>query len=460
LDDRVSFYVSFQRSPDGALTAFIRNPDFNYFRRRVYRVEVSGTAVTLTNTQNSGDRVLGTYDPNRDHLSLSALDSHPALAFTRRAANDAVGLFPRAPRGVPYSYRKPGAADDGWQTASLADVGMDARPIAALVDKVLTANVQDNPVNIHSLLIARHGKLALEEYFYGYGQEQTHDTRSGGKTYGPVLVGIARDRGVKIGPETLVYALFPKYKPFDHWDGRKEHLTLQDLMTMTSGLACDDNDDASPGQEDRMQAQGAQPDWYKYTLDLPLAHDPGGDKAIYCSAGMNLVGGVVSHTAGIWLPEFFEKYVARPLQFHTYHINLMPTGDAYMGGGLSIRPRDEMKLGQLYLSGGVWNGRRVVSSAWVKESTAPHSHFDPMMDIDLNHQYGYGWHINPLKTPGHIYRSFAAGGNGGQIVVVIPELDMVVAFNGGSYGEFTKWYRWSLELVPQYIIPAVEKLDR
>ena len=80
-----------------------------------------------------------------------------------------------------------------------------------------------------------------------------------------------------------------------------------------------------------------------------------------------------------------------------------------------------------------------------------------MIDIDLDHQYGYGWHINPLKTPGHVYRSFAAGGNGGQIVVVIPELDMVVAFNGGSYGEFAKWYRWSLELVPQYIIPAVEK---
>ena len=105
----------------------------------------------------------------------------------------------------------------------------------------------------------------------------------------------------------------------------------------------------------------------------------------------------------------------------------------------------------------IWNGTRVVSTEWVRESTTPHSNFAPQIDFDLNHQYGYGWHINPLKTPNHTYRSFSAGGNGGQIVIVIPELDMVVAFNGGSYGEFAKWYRWSLELVPQYIIPAAVK---
>src|SRR6516164_1442871 len=460
LDDRISFYISFQRAQDGSITAFIRNPDFNYFARRLYRVDVDGTEVTLTNTQKPDDRILGTYDATSDRLSLPTLNSHPPLEFTRRKNGDARGFFPRAPGGIPYSYRKPDAADDGWPTTSLDDVGLDARHIYSLVEHILNANLQDNPVDIHSLLIARHGKLVLEEYFYGYAREQTHETRSASKTYGPVLAGIARDRGFRLGPETPIHPLFPQYKPFANWDDRKSDLTLRDLMTMTSGLACDDNDDASPGQEDHMQEQRTQPDWYKYTLDLPLARDPGGDKAIYCSAGMNLVGGSVRMATGIWLPEFFEESVARPLQFHIYHLNLTPTGEAYMGGGFSIRPRDEIKLGQLYLSGGLWNGRRVVSSAWVKESTSPHSNFTPMMAIDLNHQYGYGWHINPLRTPYHIYRSFAAGGNGGQIVLVIPELDMVIAFNGGSYGEFAKWYRWSLELVPQYIIAAATSRRR
>ncbi len=454
VEDRVSFYISIQRSADGSLTGFIRNPEFNYFRRQTYRIELSGETITLTNAQNSSDRIIGNYDIKSDRLSLPTLNSHPPLEFTRRKGLDAKGFYPRIPAEVAYTYHKPEAGDDGWTTASLAEAGLSEAPLKALVEKILSANLQDNPANIHSLLIARHGKLVFEEYFYGFDRERAHDTRSASKTYGPVLAGIARDHGVKIGPETLVYPLFPRYEPFANWDARKNRLTLRDLMTMTSGLACDDNDDSSPGQEDNMQDQKSQPDWYKYTLDLPMVHDPGGDHAIYCSAGMNLTGGVVKNTTGAWLPEYFEEYLARPLQFHTYHMNLTPTGDAYMGGGLSIRPRDEIKLGQLYLSGGLWNSHRIISNAWVEESTTPHSKFAPMMDIDIDHQYGYGWHISPLKVGDHTYRSFAAGGNGGQIVMVIPELDMVICFNGGSYGEFTKWYRWSLELVPHYIIPA------
>jgi CubicO group peptidase (beta-lactamase class C family) len=223
---------------------------------------------------------------------------------------------------------------------------------------------------------------------------------------------------------------------------------------MTSGFACDDNDDASPGNEDNMQNQSAQPDWYKYTLDLPIAAEPGGKHAVYCSANLNLVGGAVSHAARSWLPAFFEEYLARPLQFHTYHMNLMPTGEAYSGGGLYLRPRDELKLGQLYLSGGVWDGRHVVSKEWVEQSTTAYSAFDQQTDFDASHEYGYGWHINQLTVGNRVFRTYSAGGNGGQIVMVIPELDLVVGFSGGSYGEFNRWYGWGLQLVPQYIIPA------
>lgn len=134
-------------------------------------------------------------------------------------------------------------------------------------------------------------------------------------------------------------------------------------------------------------------------------------------------------------------------------MNLMPTGDAYMGGGLYLRRRDELKLGQLYLSGGMWNQRRIVSRDWVRQS-AVQSSFEPQTDYDAPHEYGFGWHINQLHVGDRIFRTYSAGGNGGQIVTVIPELDLVVGFNGSSYGEFSKWYRWVLQLVPQYIIPA------
>jgi CubicO group peptidase (beta-lactamase class C family) len=227
------------------------------------------------------------------------------------------------------------------------------------------------------------------------------------------------------------------------------------IMTMTAGNACDDNDDNSPGNEDKMQSDPKQRDWYKYTLDLAMLKHPGGEDAVYCSGDLNVVGGAVASATRTWLPQFFEQYLARPLQFGRYYLNLMPDGQAYMGGGSYLRPRDELKLGQLYLDGGVWNGKRILSKSWVEESTRSHSRFDPAYSLGQEHQYGYGWHINFLKSGGKTYRVFAAGGNGGQFVIVVPDLDLVVGINGGSYGEFNKWYRWELELVPQSILPAV-----
>src|SRR5262249_7452201 len=151
-----------------------------------------------------------------------------------------------------------------------------------------------------SILISRRGKLVLEEYFRGFGRERPHDMRSAGKTIAPMLVGLARDHGAKVGPGTPVYSLFPDYKPFANWDERKTRLTVEHLMTMTSGLATDDNADSSPGSEDQMQSQSEQPDWYKYPLDLPMAREPGGTTAIYSSASLNLTGGVAQRASGIW----------------------------------------------------------------------------------------------------------------------------------------------------------------
>jgi len=454
LQEKLSFYFAIQPAKDGSITATVRNPEFNYLARRVYRVELKNGQVSFSNSKDPANLLQGNYDEKTDRLSIFFADFSRSFEFVRHENDDVAGYFPRVPRGAAFAYRKPAAENDGWSTASLTDVGLNPTPISALIEKILSADPLNNPVNIHSLLIARHGKLVLEEYFYGFNGERAHDMRSAAKTLAPVLAGIAHHRGAKLGPETRIYPLFAEYKPFANWSERKSKLTLEHLMTMTSGYACDDNDDSSPGEENHMQQQTKQPDWYKYTLDLPMMSDPGGEHAIYCSADINLVGGSVRNATQAWLPEFFDEYLARPLQFHTYHLNLMPTGEAYMGGGAYVRPRDELKLGQLYLSGGVWNGHRVVSKEWAEQSIANHSSFTPAMEIEGEHEYGYGWHIHYLKSGGKVYRDCAAGGNGGQVVIVIPELDMVVGFNGGSYGEFPKWYRWELELVPQYIIPA------
>ncbi|HSC48292.1 MAG TPA: serine hydrolase, partial [Gammaproteobacteria bacterium] len=173
-----------------------------------------------------------------------------------------------------------------------------------------------------------------------------------------------------------------------------------------------------------------------------------GDQAVYCSAGVNLLGGVVRNASGMPLPEFFAAYYAKPMDIGVYHMNLMPTGEGYMGGGIEMRPRDLLKLGQLYLDGGTWNGRRVVSTAWVKASWQAASAFA------ADHHYGYTWHIVDVKSGDKSYKLYEAGGNGGQFVIVSPELDLVVGFTAGNYGDFGTWYKFMTDLVPQYVIPA------
>jgi hypothetical protein len=244
-DERSSFYISIRSRTNGSLTAVIVNPEYNMFRRRSYDVVLNKYQITLTNRKRPDDGFTGTYGKASDRLVLPLLDSYPPLALSRRNGDTAFGFYARTLAASQYVYRRPVASDDGWPTASLAEVGIAEQLIAALIERVLTADPADNPVRFDSLLVARHEKLVLEEYFHGYDGQRPHDMRSASKTFAPVLVSAARSRSAALSPQTTVFPLFTKDEPFAHWD-RKSHLTLKDLMTMTSGLASDDNDDASP----------------------------------------------------------------------------------------------------------------------------------------------------------------------------------------------------------------------
>ena len=270
--------------------------------------------------------------------------------------------------------------------------------------------------------------------------------------------------GTKVGPETKVYDLLAERGPFANPDPRKSRITLAHLMTHSAGFACNDNDAASPGNEDTMQTQSRQPDWWKYTLDLPMAHEPG-QRYAYCSANMNLMGAALTTATRTWLPELFERTVARPLQFGLYHWNLMPTDEGYLGGGSWLRPRDLLKVGQAYLDGGVWRGRRIVDASWVTRSTAPHIHISPattgLSAEEFQNSYiegddGYAWHLGAVRSGERTYRDYAASGNGGQLLIVVPELDLVVVFTGGNFRQGGIWLRWKDEIVGGEIIPAIQ----
>jgi CubicO group peptidase (beta-lactamase class C family) len=260
-----------------------------------------------------------------------------------------------------------------------------------------------------------------------------------------------------------VYEALAGMGPFANPDPRKARITVAHLMTHTSGLACDDNDEKSPGNEDTMSAQRLQPDWWKYTLDLPMAHEPG-TRYAYCSANSNLVGAMLKAATGTPLPELFDQWVARPLDFPRYHWNVMPTGDGYLGGGAFMRSRDLLKVGQAYLDGGVWRGRRIVDAAWVERSTKPYVQISPAttgLDKETFPEfYGEGedswaWHPNKLTSGERTYREYEASGNGGQLLMVIPELELVVVFTAGNYRQGGIWGRFRDQIVPKEIIPSI-----
>jgi CubicO group peptidase (beta-lactamase class C family) len=251
--------------------------------------------------------------------------------------------------------------------------------------------------------------------------------------------------------------------PFANPDPRKDRITLAQLMMHSAGLACNDNDESSPGREEAMQAQKGQPDWWKYTLDLPMAFDPG-TRYAYCSANMNLVGAALTTASHAWLPALFGRDIAEPLGFRRWYWNLMPNGEGYLGGGAELLPRDLLKVGQLYLQGGVWRGRRLLDASWIAASTAPRIAVTPattgLSPAEFGNFYGEGadglaWHRFAITAGGRRYEGYQAGGNGGQLLLVLPELDLTAVFTGGNYGQGGIWSRWPQQIIGDMIIPGI-----
>ena len=464
-----TLYLRIFNGPDGPIAAF-RNPEYNLNGgASQFRVQRDGDAIRFTAGSDPAHPDISrtaTFDASSGRIRMEWAPIGRTIEFTRRTPAQAPNYFPRPPGEPRYAYRKPPVTGDGWATARARDVGLDEAGLTQLVRDIAEADpAVRRPSLIHSILVAYRGRLVLEEYFFGYGRDTPHDTRSAGKTFASVMLGAAMMRGAHVGPETPVYEVLSDMGPFANPDPRKAQITLAHLMTHNSGLACNDNDDASPGNEETMQSQTAQPNWWKYTLDLPMAHDPGSRYA-YCSANMNLVGGALTAATQTWLPELFDQTIARPLQFGRYHWNLMPTGEGYQGGGAYLRPRDLLKVGQAYLDGGVWNGRRIVPASWIAQSTETRVHISPattgLTADEFGNFYGegddaYAWHIAQLRTADRAYRAYGASGNGGQLLVVVPDAHLVVVFTGGNYGQGGIWNKWRDELIPQRIIPAIRQ---
>jgi CubicO group peptidase (beta-lactamase class C family) len=470
LERHFTLYLKIFRTPDGLVLGAFRNPEMNSRGGAAqFRVTRDGDSVVFSagpDPLKPDIRLTASLMNSPERMQIFWSDLGGNIELMRRTPSEVANFFPRPPGEQKYVYTRPRIARDGWVTMRARDVGMNEAGLERLVQRIIDSDpASRRPDLIHSMLIARHGKLVLEEYFFGFDRNTPHDTRSAGKTFSSIMMGAAMRQGAAISPETKLYDVLARMGPFANPDPRKSQITLAHLMTHTSGLACDDNDESSPGGEGKMQMQLEQPNWWKYTLDLPMAHDPG-TRYAYCSANINLVGAALTFGTATWLPQLFDRTVARPLGFGKYYWNLMPTGEGYLGGGAFIRSRDLLKVGEAFLDGGVWKQNTIVGPSWVKRSTTSHVKITPettgLSPQEFPNYYnegedGYAWHLSKHIVGTHTYRTYGAGGNGGQMVIVIPDLELVVVFTGGNYGQGGIWGRWASEIVPKEIIGAINK---
>lgn len=452
LEDEFTYYLAVRPRADGSMAAFIRNPERNLGRFiRVDQLERDGPVVRLRARDSSGVKggtlAEGTY--RNDVLTLPLRGG--TYDFVRVPDDALTNFYPRGKPTVLYSYAPPQPRNDGWNVGTVTEVGIDRDGITRFIRMLANQTIDSVSVpEIHALLIARRGKLVVEEYFHGEQWDKPHDTRSAAKSLTATMIGAAIRAGFPVSPATPVYETMLGAKAVSDLDPRKRALTLEHLLTMSSGLDCDDTDPTSPGNEDVMAEQEVQPDYYKYILDLKTIRDPGErGGAVYCSINPHLAGGVLARATKRSLPMLFQDLIATPLQITRYHMNLAPTGDAYMGGGVRFLPRDFMKLGQVMLDGGVWSGRQVLPPAFVQRAASP---LVPLRGL----RYGYLWWVTDYPYHDRKVRAYFAGGNGGQLVMVIPELELVVATFGGNYSDAAVSLRIQQQYVPQFILPAID----
>jgi CubicO group peptidase (beta-lactamase class C family) len=349
--------------------------------------------------------------------------------------------YPRYPNGnqkFEYRYAVPKNLNDGLAAGSLASAGLDAAAVTEMVNRIADSTYK----NVHSVLIIKDGKLVLEEYFYEYDQSRLHQLRSATKSFVSALVGIAIDSGVIESKNATVLSFFPEYD-LKNLTEDKKRITIENLLTNQSGLDCDDNNESSSGNEVKM---GRSPDWVKFILDLPMVDKPG-SRGRYCSGGVIVLGRIIEKATGKSISDFASRNLFKPLGISDFKWNFKPdNSSAESFCQISLAPRDMAKFGLLYLNGGKYNGKQIVSSEWVKASLSKQS-------VVNNTDYGYLWWRQWLSVNGRRVDGVTARGNGGQRIYLWPDLNMVAVITGGNYNERSP----SDQLLINYILPSFVK---
>jgi len=287
----------------------------------------------------------------------------------------------------------------GWRTNTPEEQGFDSNKLAEGLQAL-----QRNNINIDSLLIIRNGYVILDAYFYPYDNSIPHKLASVTKSFTTTLIGIAVNQG-KIQLDQPIISFFPD-RTIANLDARKESITVRHLISNMNGF----ESGCLTGDESTLNTMRSNPDWVQAALDRKVVEEPG-TRFCYDSPGMHLLSAILQAATGMTELDFARQNLFEPLGINEVFWQSDPQGYTHGWGDLFLKPRDAAKIGYLWLNNGMWDGKQIVSEAWVADSVQSHSRGG--MD-----DYGYGWWVSE--------DSYYAFGRGGQNVKIYPAYNMII----------------------------------
>lgn len=310
-------------------------------------------------------------------------------------------------------------------------------PISSLTFDAALARAAALP-RLYSLLVSVDGELRAEAYFNGASAGRATNIKSASKSIISTLVGVAIERGDIASVHEPIGQFFPEYLEAD---SPKAAITIEDLITMRSGLETTSNRNYGAWVQSR--------NWVRAALAQPLVAPPGGPM-IYSTGSTHLLSAILTKATGMDTLAFARSALGDPLGISFAAWTRDPQG-IYLGGNeMTMRPRDMLRIGELFLNEGRFEDRQIVSADWVRTSIEPRttSRFG-------NREYGYGWWIRTLAGRDVFY----AWGYGGQFIFIIPEVRTVVVVTSISTPGTERWGHLGAvyDLVETTIIPEAAR---
>jgi CubicO group peptidase (beta-lactamase class C family) len=296
---------------------------------------------------------------------------------------------------------------EGWPTGLPEEFGFDSLKLADGLRAI-----RKKGFDLHSVAIVRHGVMFLDAVFYPYDGRALHDQASVTKSIMTTLIAIAADQG-KLNLDDPMLSFFPGRTAANR-DAAKERVTVRHLASMSSGLDC-----TAAGDEQTLKEMRKSPDYVQFVLDRRMIAEPG-SQFVYCSPGMHMLAAILQKATGMTALEFARQNLFDPLGIRNVIWPADAQGVNHGWGDIHLHPHDTAKIGLLWLRHGEWEGRRIVSQAWVESS------IKTQIRTGRRDDYGYGWWITGEKG------EYAAIGRGGQRIQVWPDLDMLLVMTGGG----------------------------